>query len=100
MSINHLLVSIVLAKLQIGDIHLSTPIDVIDEPRVELLLGLTFLRPNHAVIDLKRNVLIIGDVEVPFLGEAEFKRELKRLKQKGIGKGFSDDEDTPMETEK
>ncbi|KAI6192182.1 Protein DDI1-like protein 2 [Aphelenchoides bicaudatus] len=71
-------------KMQIGQNMLTAPLDVLDEPRVEILLGLNFLRPNSAVIDLKRNVLTIGDVEIPFLGEAEFKAELKRLNMKGI----------------
>lgn len=77
--------------MQIGKHMLSTPIDVLEDERVEILLGLNFLRPNAAVIDLKRNVLIIGDTEIPFLDDVEFKRELKRLKQQGVGKAFHDD---------
>jgi len=72
-------------KFQIGSDHVTVPIDVLDEQRVEILLGLNFLRPNSAVIDLKRNVLILGESTIPFLGEAEYKRELVRLGQAGIG---------------
>jgi hypothetical protein len=87
---------IFLGKLQIGPDVVSCPLDVLDEERVEILLGLNFLRPNAAVIDLKRNMLIIGEREVPFLSEAEYKKELIRLGQQGIGT-FFDDEDV-MET--
>jgi hypothetical protein len=41
-------------------------------------------------------MLIIGEREVPFLSEAEYKKELIRLGQQGIGT-FFDDEDV-MET--
>ncbi|KAI6231841.1 hypothetical protein M3Y95_00423800 [Aphelenchoides besseyi] len=79
-------------KLQIGNTHLSGPLDVLDENRVEILLGLTFLRPNACIIDCKRNVLILNETEVPFLGEEQYKREVKRLGQQAIG---SIDEDRP-----
>jgi hypothetical protein len=84
--------------MNVGTHILSTPIDVLDEPRVEILLGLNFLRPNAAVIDLKRNVLVIGDETIPFLDDVGFKRELKRLNQQGMGKAFDIDEE--METDK
>ncbi|KAI6172991.1 Protein DDI1-like protein 2 [Aphelenchoides besseyi] len=79
-------------KLQIGNTHLSGPLDVLDENRVEILLGLTFLRPNGCIIDCKRNVLILNETEVPFLGEEQYKREVKRLGQTAIG---PIDEDRP-----
>lgn len=67
-----------------GSHYLNCPFDVLDAPRVEILLGLSFLRPNSCIIDLKRNVLVLGDgVEVPFLGEEEYKRELVRLGHRG-----------------
>jgi hypothetical protein len=51
---------------------------------VEILLGLNFLRPNACVIDMARNVLIMRGVEVPFLNDTEYKRELKRVGQQGM----------------
>ncbi|CAD5234155.1 unnamed protein product [Bursaphelenchus xylophilus] len=67
-------------KMQIGSSFITCPFDVLEEQKVEILLGLSFLRPNACIIDLRRNVLVLGDDnEVPFLGEEQYKKEVTRL---------------------
>ncbi|CAD5229650.1 unnamed protein product [Bursaphelenchus okinawaensis] len=67
-------------KMQIGSSYTTCSFDVLEEQKVEILLGLSFLRPNQCIIDLRRNVMVLGDdTEVPFLGEEEYKREVVRL---------------------
>lgn len=69
-------------QVQVGGAFITAQFDVLEQDRVEILLGLTFLRPNHCIIDLQRNVLKLGDgSETPFLGEEEYKREVARLGQ-------------------
>lgn len=69
-------------KVQVGNTYITAQFDVLDQDRVEILFGLSFLRPNHCIINMQKNVLVMGDgSETPFLGEEEYKREVARLEQ-------------------
>ncbi|CCH45132.1 DNA damage-inducible protein 1 [Wickerhamomyces ciferrii] len=58
------------APLKIEDQFVPCSFTVLDTG-VDMLLGLDMLKRHQANIDLKRNVLVIADVETPFLGDAE-----------------------------
>ncbi|CAL8118976.1 unnamed protein product [Orchesella dallaii] len=63
-----------LSPIQIGDAVLTSSIYILENLKVDMLLGLDFLLRHNCVIDLQRKVLIIGSTktEVRFLSEAEF----------------------------
>eukprot|EP01006_Ploeotia_vitrea_P007425 TRINITY_DN17015_c0_g1_i1.p1 TRINITY_DN17015_c0_g1~~TRINITY_DN17015_c0_g1_i1.p1 ORF type:complete len:349 (+),score=61.11 TRINITY_DN17015_c0_g1_i1:121-1167(+) len=61
-----------LAMMKIGGEFFSISIQVLDQEDMDFLLGLDMLRKHQMSIDLKANVLRIGDgVETPFLQEHE-----------------------------
>lgn len=59
------------APLLVGDAVLAASFTVMEGKSVDFLLGLDLLKKYQAQIDLKRNVLVIADNEVPFLPESE-----------------------------
>jgi len=62
-----------LAQIQIGQTFLSSSFSILEEQPMDMLLGLDMLKRHQCVIDLKRNVLVIGsaNAETPFLAEAD-----------------------------
>jgi DNA damage-inducible protein 1 len=60
-----------LTQMKIGKSWFNLTITVLDQEGMEFLIGLDMLRRWQACIDLKNNVLVIGDERVPFLGEAD-----------------------------
>lgn len=49
-------------------------VTVLERDNMDFLLGLDMLKAHRAIIDLKENVLRIGTVTTPFLGESEIPR--------------------------
>ncbi|KAK3065444.1 hypothetical protein LTS18_009287, partial [Coniosporium uncinatum] len=59
------------AEMKIGDAEMPCAFTVMEGKDVDLLFGLDMLKRYQANIDLKRNVLVLGNTEVPFLPESE-----------------------------
>ena len=71
-----------LTQMKFGRSYFPVSVTVLEQRRVEFLLGLDMLRSYRASIDLQANVLRFqldtGFEEVPFLGESESPTELFR----------------------
>jgi DNA damage-inducible protein 1 len=59
------------APIRIGKSHFPSSFTVLDDNKVDFLLGLDMLRRHQCAIDLRENVLRIGDEVVPFLAEKD-----------------------------
>ncbi|CAL8118979.1 unnamed protein product [Orchesella dallaii] len=62
-----------LRPIQIGDAFLASSFSILQNQRIDMLLGLDFLLQHNCLIDLERKVLVIGTTktETRFLSEAE-----------------------------
>jgi DNA damage-inducible protein 1 len=57
------------AQLSIGGSHFNCSFTVLEDQGIDFLLGLDFLKRFQCCIDLKDNVLRVGEETVPFLSE-------------------------------
>jgi DNA damage-inducible protein 1 len=62
-----------MVQLQIANGFFTTSFSILEEQKMDMLLGLDMLRRHQCVIDLQRNCLKIGttQAEAPFLSESE-----------------------------
>lgn len=74
----------ILGRIHMVDIaiekdHLTTSFSVLEEQRIDMLLGLDMLKRHQCCIDLKKNVLRIGTTgtETPFLSEGDLPEVLR-----------------------
>ncbi|KAG8201642.1 hypothetical protein JTE90_012709 [Oedothorax gibbosus] len=65
-----------LGHIQINDVFLQSSFSILEDQAMDMLLGLDMLKRHQCVIDLRRNVLVIGTTgaETPFLSESELPR--------------------------
>jgi len=59
------------ALLKIGNQFVDVSISIIEQNTLEFIFGLDMMRKHRAVIDLRRDVLVLGDESIPFLTEGE-----------------------------
>ncbi|KAL1454969.1 hypothetical protein WDU94_009096 [Cyamophila willieti] len=74
----------ILGRIHMVDIaiesdHLTTSFSVLEEQRIDMLLGLDMLKRHQCCIDLRKNVLRIGTTgtETPFLSEGDLPEVLR-----------------------
>ncbi|KAK3587325.1 hypothetical protein CHS0354_011307 [Potamilus streckersoni] len=62
-----------IGEIQIGSAVLPSSFSILENQPMDMLLGLDMLKRHQCIIDLKRNVLVIGTTgeEAPFLPESE-----------------------------
>jgi len=79
------------ANIKIGNSLFATTISVLENQKIDLILGLDMLKRHQVIIDLGEGALKIGNESVPFLAEHEIpkrvvnKEELKVQLDKGKG---------------
>lgn len=65
-----------LAPLKLGTKFCPCSFIVLEDSKMQMLLGLDMLRRYQMVIDLKKNALIVEGEEIPFLSEAQIGKGL------------------------
>ncbi|ODO07623.1 DNA damage-inducible protein 1 [Cryptococcus wingfieldii CBS 7118] len=78
------------AQLKVGPLHLPCSFSILEGIKVDLLFGLDMLKRHQCCIDLPKNCLRVGDVEVPFLAEHELPSEKKREEDRKVAEDMRD----------
>ncbi|CDJ45224.1 DNA-damage inducible protein, putative [Eimeria tenella] len=65
-----------LAPLKLGSKFCPCSFIVLEDSKMQMLLGLDMLKRYQMVIDLKKNVLVVEGEEIPFLSEAQIDKGL------------------------
>lgn len=70
-----------LGHIQINDVFLQSSFSILEDQVMDMLLGLDMLKRHQCMIDLKRNILVIGTTgtETPFLTESELPKHIGNL---------------------
>jgi len=78
------------ANIKIGNSLFATTISVLENQKIDLILGLDMLKRHQVIIDLGEGALKIGNESVPFLAEHEIpKRAVNKEELKNQLKGKS-----------
>jgi len=87
------------ANIKIGNSLFATTISVLENQKIDLILGLDMLKRHQVIIDLGEGALKIGNESVPFLAEHEIpKRSVNKEELKNQLKGKSAEEPKPEAT--
>ena len=57
-------------QMKLGNSFFECSLTILESDGTPFLFGLDMLKRHQACIDLKRNVLVIGDESIPFLSES------------------------------
>jgi len=87
------------ANIKIGNSLFATTITVLENQKIDLILGLDMLKRHQVIIDLGEGALKIGSESVPFLAEHEIpKKTTDKEELKNQLKGKSAEATKPAET--
>eukprot|EP01102_Stenamoeba_stenopodia_P002425 TRINITY_DN1224_c0_g1_i1.p1 TRINITY_DN1224_c0_g1~~TRINITY_DN1224_c0_g1_i1.p1 ORF type:complete len:474 (+),score=149.37 TRINITY_DN1224_c0_g1_i1:117-1424(+) len=70
------------APIKLGNSFFPSSFSILEDQSMDFLLGLDYLRRHQCCIDLKDNVLRIGDESVPFLAEKDIPTSLRESAEK------------------
>ncbi|ESS65398.1 DNA-damage inducible protein DDI1-like protein [Trypanosoma cruzi Dm28c] len=60
-----------MAMVNLGGLHIPLSLSIIDDDKMEFIIGLDQLKLHRMIIDLRENCLRIADTRIPFLPDSE-----------------------------